>query len=220
MLQSHKKKVLCRMLNIISINNFCQLFCVYKTIDVANTRIFFKSLKTFSGLLVSFSSVCGVKQSEKSAGILHRFLPGVDSHFRFFFFLPFGHPRRSDEFACTTLRFCFSCSLTRRANRTRRGYRWPTSEPISCSSKKLHSTPHSVGRHEIHYHHLHRHHHHLQKKTNNTTTKTTTISTILHSTVYSIVCSLAISVFSYTRCYFILYFFLLAREAPSELGDN
>lgn len=58
------------------------------------------------------------------------------------------------QLAYTTLRFCFSCSLTRRANRTRRGYRWPTSEPISYSSKRpysLSTTP--VGRHEHHYHH-------------------------------------------------------------------
>lgn len=65
-------------------------------------------------------------------------------------FTPTG-PR---QLAYTTLRFCFSCSLTRRANRTRRGYRWPTSEPISYSSKRPYSlSTIPVGRHEHHYHH-------------------------------------------------------------------
>lgn len=91
------------------------------------------------------------------------------------------------QLAYTTLRF-FSCSLTRRASRTRRGYRWPTSEPISYSSKR-HSQSTSLGRHEHHYHHppLPPPTATIQQYKNNTDT-TNNHQHNLHSTVHSIVC--------------------------------
>lgn len=61
---------------------------------------------------------------------------------------------RSSTARVYDIAFLFFLFLTRRASRTRRGYRWPTSEPISYSSKRPYSqstTP--VGRHEHHYHH-------------------------------------------------------------------
>lgn len=95
--------------------------------------------------------------------------------------------------AYTTLRF--SCSLTRRASRTRRGYRWPTSELISYSSKAAAFTvDHPVAATSIttitfhHYHHHHRQQQ-LQQYKNNTDT---TNQHNLHSTVHSIVCKRSI----------------------------
>lgn len=46
--------------------------------------------------------------------------------------------RRSSASPAYDIAFLFFF-LTRRASRTRRGYRWPTSEPISYSSKRPHS---------------------------------------------------------------------------------
>lgn len=116
---------------------------------------------------------------------------------------------RPSSSASSRIQYCvlvFSCSLTRRANQTRRGYRWPTSEPISYSSKRLHSVdyPHPVGRHERHYHHS-------PPPSPLPPLPTTTQqqprqhqqSAQLHSTIHSIVCSRSIALYLLERCFFV-----------------